>query len=715
MELSLRANLTVKIVLLLAGTLLVLAAVAFLRARESVGDLSGRVVSLSARLTRQRITGLLDQAESQGRLMAGLVAPGLGGGQAATDASAFLALAKRSLTVMAANAEFGAVTYTLDRTGESVQTVRRANGELTVYLGRIGANGSMSVQAFRPFGDQLEPVAEAVPRLRDLRQTPWYGWVRAEGEQAWAETTLAPLPNGGETPRVTCATPVFGPDNRFLGAVTVEFTVTELSRFLQTIQVGRTGSAFLVERAADRSLRLVAHPDANRLLIASAGRERLATVDEFADPAVARLLDLLSAEAAPLRVDEPVRTAFSAGGAAWVGAYQAVGGDRRPSWVMAVLVRDEEFTAGVWQAGREFALLGFGALGVGVLLSLLLARSVARPLQRLAEETALVREFDLAARAVPPSGIREIDALAVGMEQMKTGLRSFEKLVPAEYARWLVRSGQEARLGGERRHITTYFADIVGFTALSERMAPEDLVQVLAEYLDVLSSEVLRAGGTVDKFNGDDVMAFWGAPAASPDHAFTACRAALQSQATLAQLRGDWAARGIPTLRASFGVSTGDVVVGNVGSRQRMNYTVIGDAVNLASRLQGLNKRYGTEILVSEQTQREAGDRIVTRLVDWADVEGRAEREPVYELLCLREGAPPDVLDLALAHAEGVRLIESGRYAEAQAAFTALLASRPNDQAVRTLLARAVEWRSLPPEEAAESIPRPGLGLDRGQ
>jgi adenylate cyclase len=308
-----------------------------------------------------------------------------------------------------------------------------------------------------------------------------------------------------------------------------------------------------------------------------------------------------------------------------------------------------------------------------------------------------VRSFDLEPRPVIVTNVREIDELAASMEQMKTGLRSLEKLVPADYARWLIASGQEAKLGGERRRITTYFADIIGFTALSEKMEPEDLVEVLTEYLDVLSGEVLRYGGTVDKFNGDDVMAFWGAPNPTDDHAFLACKSAISSQSTIEHLHTEWRGDGRPLLRASFGISTGDVVVGNVGSRQRMNYTVIGDAVNLASRLQGLNKFYSTEILLSEQTVAEAGGRIVSRLVDWAVVAGRGVSVPVLELMALSESADPGLVALAEEHDEAMRLYRAREFERAGDGFRKILAKKPHDGPARILLARCQHFESEPP------------------
>src|SRR5262249_26375049 len=156
--------------------------------------------------------------------------------------------------------------------------------------------------------------------------------------------------------------------------------------------------------------------------------------------------------------------------------------------------------------------------------------------------------------------------------------------------------------GGEHRRLTIYFSDIADFTSISESMPPEALVAHLGEYLQAMSEQVLAAGGTVDKYIGDAVMAFWGAPLENAEHDRGAGTAAVRNQQPLRKLRERWQAEGKPPFRARIGIHTGEVIVGNIGSAARLNYTVIGDAVNLASRLEGLNKYYDTSILISEST-----------------------------------------------------------------------------------------------------------------
>lgn len=241
-------------------------------------------------------------------------------------------------------------------------------------------------------------------------------------------------------------------------------------------------------------------------------------------------------------------------------------------------------------------------------------------------------------------------------------------------------------LGGERREVTVVFSDIREFTALSERLDPQTLVELLTAYLGAMSEALMRHDGVLDKFIGDQVMGFWGAPVEQPHHAIMACEAALDMLAAVEALNRDWAARGLPPLTVGVGINTGIVSVGNFGSPRRFDYTVVGDPVNTCSRLQELNKDYGTGILITESTRRAIGGAFVTRFIDEVSIRGRGEPLVMYELLArARDGEPPAFL---ADWEEGVCLLRAGAVAEAEVAFLRVLQSRPGDAPARLYLAR---------------------------
>jgi adenylate cyclase len=277
-------------------------------------------------------------------------------------------------------------------------------------------------------------------------------------------------------------------------------------------------------------------------------------------------------------------------------------------------------------------------------------------------------------------------------------------LAPAVVEEVLSREGGLAP-GGESRDLTVLFADVRGFTSLSERLDPAALLALLNEVLAPMT-EVVVAGheGTLDKYMGDALMAFWGAPRRQPDHPLRACRAALALAARLAALREGLRARGLPEIDVGIGINTGPMSVGFVGSQDRFyNYTVLGDAVNLASRLEGANREYGTRILLGPETHARVRDEVVARELDLVRVKGRREPVAVHELLGLAPAAAGEAAFLE-AWARGRAAFRARRWDEAEARFREADALRGGDPPSRLHLARCEALRRAPPGPAWDGV-----------
>ena len=236
---------------------------------------------------------------------------------------------------------------------------------------------------------------------------------------------------------------------------------------------------------------------------------------------------------------------------------------------------------------------------------------------------------------LPPlvSPIREVALLSRAIETLDVAIKAFACFVPVGLVRQLLHSEQKLELGGQSRFLTIFFSDVEGFSTMAETMPSRDLLARMSTLLELVSKVVHEEAGTIDKFVGDGVMAFWGAPGLLDDHAWHACVAALRIQLALAGLNREWREAGEPEMRVRIGIHSDAVLVGNVGSQERMSYTVIGDGVNIASRLEGINKTYGTLTCISHDTFREAGDRLCVRPIDEVAVKGRRARIAIYELL----------------------------------------------------------------------------------
>ena len=197
----------------------------------------------------------------------------------------------------------------------------------------------------------------------------------------------------------------------------------------------------------------------------------------------------------------------------------------------------------------------------------------------------------------------------------------------------LIANPEKAALGGDKRELTAFFSDIAGFTTISESLSPEGLVELLNEYLDDMTGIILKHGGTLDKYEGDAIMAFWGAPIPQKDHALRTCMAALDMQKRLNEMRPVWKKQGKKELHVRCGINTGMMIVGNMGGKDRFDYTIIGDPVNLASRLEGANKQYESKIMISEFTYKHVQGKVTVRELDMIQVKGKTEPIKVFELL----------------------------------------------------------------------------------
>lgn len=284
--------------------------------------------------------------------------------------------------------------------------------------------------------------------------------------------------------------------------------------------------------------------------------------------------------------------------------------------------------------------------------------------------------------------------------------RAFGKYVSPAVVDQLVIDPSRLRLGGEKRDITILFSDLAGFTSLSERTDPERLLALLNLYLDGMVEVLLDEQGTLDKYMGDAVMALFGAPIPQQDHALRACRTALRMQARLDTLNEEWSGEGWPALSMRIGINTGTPIVGNIGGENRFDYTALGDAVNLAARLEPACKRYGVRILISETTRMAAGDEIVVRELDQLAVYGKSRPVGVYELLGL--SADPEQPDPELiAHFErGLAAYRNRDFDLASVEFAAGARVDPDDAPTALYLARSREYVMSPPPESWDGVER---------
>ena len=362
-------------------------------------------------------------------------------------------------------------------------------------------------------------------------------------------------------------------------------------------------------------------------------------------------------------------------------------------WIVGIVV-PRDFYLGKLQQMRGDVLETLLVLMVMMFTAgLLITRSVVKAQAQILHETARMKEFEFS--PTPHSVyLRDVAEVLDGLEQAKTAMRAMSKYVPVDLVRRLYHKREEPALGGEACDLSVMFTDIKDFTAISENLPPDRLAEILGQYLKVMAETIQGERGTVDKYIGDAVMTFWNAPEKVEGHSILACRAALRCREELDRLYQSPTWGAAPRFETRFGLHRCTASVGHFGAPDRLNYTAIGDGINLASRLEGLNKFYGTHIIVSETIRDAAKNEFLFRLLDRVAVKGKTEGIVIHELIAARDGKnqPPDF----------IRVYEQAFALYQQANFTAaaaLLEQQLDDPPGIMLAARCRELLKNPPRD----------------
>jgi len=380
------------------------------------------------------------------------------------------------------------------------------------------------------------------------------------------------------------------------------------------------------------------------------------------------------------------------GGVKWLVTFRRVAHSQ--DWLVGILVPEAYYTRDLRELRDRFLLMILSLTVVALVIGAAALRPIRRSLARVVDATARMGRFDLVPSPTD-APLREVAEVMEGVERAKTSMRALGKYVPMDLVRELYAANREPELGGELVDLSMMFTDLEGFTSLAERLTPDALAVALGAYLEAMTAGVRSTDGTVDKFIGDAVMAFWNAPRRLPDHPLRACRAALACMKATRSLYASPAWKGLSPLFTRYGLHTARVLVGHFGAPERLSYTALGDGVNLAARLEPLCKQYGVAALVSEAIVTAVagapagagGDAPSFRLVDRVAVKGKHVAVRVYELL---EGKRTETVEI---------------YEEAFAAYLArdftrardMLLALPDDPPSCVLAARCAAMLASPP------------------
>ncbi|MGE4157782.1 MAG: adenylate/guanylate cyclase domain-containing protein [Planctomycetota bacterium] len=582
-----------------------------------------------------------------------------------------------------------------DFEGRFIMVVRKPDGALDTK--EVGGDIKGALWRRRKPGGALAHFRTETDLLDryDPRTRPWYmHWSGATSEMLDKPTafwTDAYIFHTEQTPGITVSLPhVVGGQLR--GVFSADIPLIHLSRFLGDLKVGKNGRVVVT----DSQDRLLAVGDPKDLLVAGPdGKSTLRAMVDAPYPEVAELARLGRVE------DEGGR--FTLGGVTYLSSWNPMD-EGVVSCRTAITVPEDDFLGSVKESMVRAVTIVAALIAISLLIGMQFTNILSRSLRRLVTEAKDIEQLNFSSHPGKPSRFREIHDVLMAFDRMKVGLRSFGKFVPGKLVQMLLAKGVEPQLGAEGRELTILFSDIRNFTPISEQMGVAKLSEKLGAYMSTVTNIIQgpRSQGIVDKYVGDCVMALWNAPEQVEDHSLKACLATLECVRALERLQD--AFPGTPEFVTRFGIHTGTVMVGNFGSKERLDYTCIGDGVNLASRLEHINKYYSTQIIISESVHERVKDKLETRLVDLVAVKGKVEGVRIYELLGEKGSVSEAILGFRNRYEEAMTRYLAHDFAAARSHWVALRHERPGDLSVSSMIERCDEYLEHPPGEAWNGV-----------
>ena len=420
----------------------------------------------------------------------------------------------------------------------------------------------------------------------------------------------------------------------FIGVVSAQITLDVLSKFLDSHKASPNSITVIADAAGN----VIAHPVMAEGVRRVGGKIDLTKLSELREPQIV-------AAVAQRAVRHSDRFTFRAGpdGREYVALFGQFRAGLAKPWQVVVVAPTDDFVGGLKETNRRLVWIMLALAGAEAVLIYFMSRRIARPIETVTAAIERTRRLSFDAAIAVKSQVTEIAQLQRAVGLLANALRSFSVFVPVGLVRELVDSGRPLVPHVEPRFMTIFFSDVENFSTIAERMTPQELSEQTSLYFETVTSAIAEEHGTIDKFIGDSVMAFWGAPSVVDDHVFRACVAALKASRRMARRNEQWAAAGRKRMTTRIGIHCANVVVGNVGSPERLSYTVMGDGVNIASRLEGLNKQFGTSICISEEVYDRVAGRVVARRLERLAVKGRTADLLVYELLDVVGVTIPDL------------------------------------------------------------------------
>jgi adenylate cyclase len=615
-----------------------------------------------------------------------------------------------------ANKYMDGFSLTDNKTGHMIRTKKNQEGKLLVAETIPGENGTFQSTLYENRGTPEQKIILTDSNENDPRHFDFYLALKDNTKKTWfnsrgySQNVLHEYP-----PILSYVVPLKDDFGSFIGVLTLDFGVLQLQKYLMDITNKKMdrdysfgGIPFVLERRNNDEVVVIGHPDPIYIetlpdpSIVSESNKFLILAEKHPDQRIRAFTEIIKKEYKENR--DPfnenstgINTAKADDNKLWMYSWTATYPGQKPDWLIGVCVNRELAAASVISSLRiTLLLLGFLIIATGF-VAIKQSRLMSKPLERMAKDVIEIGKGHIVISSDNSILVKEMVDLKEGIEKMKSGLLSFRKYIPYKVVNQVLASRKTAEPFADKKELTIFFSDLENFTTISESLEPDKLVKLIGDHLAMCTNIVQSLEGTVDKYIGDSVMAFWNAPEDCENHEIKACEAALACQEQMVLFNEKNKAEGLPHLKMRIGISTGTVFVGNIGSNDRLNYTAVGDTVNLASRLEGTNKNYKTGILISDKTYAGTTEKILTRPVDKVAVKGKANAILIHEVLAKKENETAELRRMIELSTLGFEHYLGQRFQQAMDCYEQILGFKKDDQLASFYINRCMEFLAFPP------------------
>ncbi|MFJ1268231.1 adenylate/guanylate cyclase domain-containing protein [Legionella lytica] len=519
----------------------------------------------------------------------------------------------------------------------------------------------------------------------DPRTRPWYQEAVHNKKPIWTDIYKFYL--FGQRPGIAVAAPIYDRNNNLKGVVAIALAINHLQNFIRELELTKNTMIFVVNNKSNIIAFRAPHSSENIL-----GKKlEPDLLKKFNIPSTLVSTHFHSKIESYMYEDEK-----------YFFSYRPIFNKLKiDPWHVLIITPKNDVIAPLKNLSRGFILLTILILLIGAILVRIISQKISNPIIQLAEEAQQITLFNFKEKRPLKTMIKEIGYLDKALSTLESSLTSFQRYVPRSVVKKLVHTGKIAQVGGQNETITLLFSDIKSFTTISESKSPQKIMTYLSDYFQLMTETIIQYKGTLDKYIGDGIMSLWNAPEKDVDHAFNACETARVMLERLKILNQKHRSEGFPEFNVRIGIHTGEAIVGNVGSEDRLSYTALGDTVNLGSRLESINKHYNTQVIVSHATFSQVSEKFLFRFLDEVAVRGKQESIAIYELITAQN--IKNIEQHKQEFTEAFSLYQKGLWKQSIEAFMTLHPAYPGDQLASIYIARCkileqespVNWRGV--------------------